>query len=222
MSTALILTPRAMSERSPKLGRLHLKQVRDTWMAKKGKKNGKPIAQGFLKCDDRPADLVLEGELTYQGLLVTDKAQFGEKGLAFRIAVGLHNDSDLEALETLCQKVLRVPEDADEWTLNMGNMYSGSVYVKAPVTADGTRVAFDTPFDLDPNDVEKNGEQLPAGLDVRAVVEATAWYNFEAKTCGMSFKLKSLKPFKPKNKKKKEPSMLRTIPEEEDGEDVSL
>ena len=218
MSVASILTPRAMSERSPKLGRLHLKQVRDAWTNKQGAKRGKPITQGFLKCDDRPADLLFEGELTYHGLLATDKAAFGEKGLTFRIAIGLHNEKDLEELHTLAGKVLRVPEDADEWKLNTGNLYGGSVYMKAPMTPDGSRVGFDTPFDLDPTDHDKNAEQLLAGMDVRAVVETTAWYNFETKTCGLSFKLKSLKPFKTKTKKKKE--TLRAIPEEE--EDVSL
>lgn len=229
MSTSLTVLPRVILDKEPKLAKLSFKEDRTNHAAGTRKS---PMSMGWLKCEGKPTSLVLEGELVFDGIDRTDRSKFeaGAEGASYRIAVMLHNEYDVEALDAFADRLVNVPEDRENWTVSKGNLYKGAVYCKCPILKDGSKFKIDTPFDLDPEDACKNSLALVGGADVRVTVDVAAWFNFESLKCGTSFWVKSIKPFKPaankKNKTKKPANggggEMHILPVQKEVEDISI
>lgn len=209
-----------MLDKSPTLARLNL--AGDQVAFAEGKKKS-PVSSGWLKCEGQLTNLLIEGELAYDGIDELDLTQFEQKGKRYRLKVIPHPE-DLTAIEQLYAKVGTVPPAEEEWTTTRSSLYRNTLSLKCPVEADKFKFEHQG-LELDPANPDRNREVLVAGNDVKAVVDAMAWFNLKDHTYGLTFTLKSLKACKPSSKKANGRKAARkALAEEQDSmvEDIPL
>lgn len=176
---SLVLTPNQIAQhKSLRIANVDLKKSLANY-----EDNGKNfLAMGTFKVEKNPIKIVLKGELTTDGIT---SAEFN-KTPSYSFGLRLENNDDLEAFETLSDKIIDYINDGnsdDDWELTRF-VKDDKLYIKLKVI-DRKRFAVLSNIKLDPKKLGDSG--LYRGQRVSVFGELGVYFNLPDKKAGITF-----------------------------------
>jgi hypothetical protein len=148
----------------------------------------KQMATAPLKVNGQPAELVLIGELTTDGISSKTFEGDGKRTEKLTFGMRLSDPADEEAMHTMVELLDSVVEDISEFEVRPV-LRDGVLYLKVKTSRDGGNYAFQSNMKLSP---KKDGGELFQFMPVEVRVGVNCYFNVMDDGAGLFFPVRRL------------------------------